>query len=574
MKTQSIFKLFIFTILLSFSYCAVAQSSDKSLSNEYKALYRKGEQAFAKGNYVEARKYFKQAAAVTNNGDPKAANRKVNECNLKLQNQKTKQESIDTPSAIFEKAKQLFEAKDYESALQLFQKVEKSFNECENFIIICKEQIKVKRDIISINDVEFGCGSPYVGTVSAYGAPIFASDLNDSCFLKLRVVYVPNDKEVHKIAFNFRIWDNDGNMIANPIDPYGSASGAWDEFTINSNGTDKGYKSGTLITKLAPGTYRFEVVSENKVLFEKPLVLHTKPNEATYLKVNGEMTDLYENIYPEGGTYTYHISTDAKGFELIKSTVNIEERCNLQLIDSVLYVKFRPNYTLRPIEAELGFSAGGRSVKINFHQDEDNDIASGKWIMLLDSIVSNGNQLARTFTYKGEDLKLKEHWDIIHMEHQNMWFIGKLDRKNSFVYGMSLTSDPDHQAIEQFTTYYVGSFEKNLISEGNHYDRFGNLIFTGKSIDGHPFPITEYPERSNFYPSDNDMSHRLDYIVDEDGSAYLGETFDGKRHGFGIYLWSNGDCWFGDWKDGKSTDGLFISSDGSEISRILFEDKY
>ena len=574
MNKNIITRLFSLTILLTLSFNVIAQSSDHFLSDEYRTLFRKGEQAYAEGDYARARDYFKQAASITVNGNPTVANRKVNECNLKLQNTKSnKKTTQDTSEDIFKKAKKQFDSQNYEAALTLFHKVENIFDESKDYIRRCNEYIGQKECPIEITNVEFGCGSPYVGTVSPYGSPIYASDLNDSCFIKIKVDYTPVDDKEHQMNFTFRIIDSDGDMVTNPLDPYSSSSYVWDVFTVNNRGQDKGFKSGFIMAKLAPGVYRFQILSEHKLLYEQELTLLSKPGEATYLKVNGNKTEFYENIYPEGGVYLYSISTDAPKIEVIKPTTNIEERCSFQIQDNTIQVKFRPNYTLRPIEAQLGFSAGGRSVIMNINQEKDNNVASGKWIAQLEKVLSKGKQNAKTFSFKGESVKLKEHWDVIFLEHLNMWFIGKLDRKNEFLYGMYLTSDPDRQAIQGFTSYFIGTFEHNLISEGNHFDRFGNLIYTGSCIMGQPLPDSGYPERSLFYPSDLDMTHRLDYDVEDDGSAYLGETLNGKRHGFGIYLWVNGDCWFGNWENGKSIEGLFISNDGTEISHTLFEER-
>lgn len=36
------------------------------------------------------------------------------------------------------------------------------------------------------------------------------------------------------------------------------------------------------------------------------------------------------------------------------------------------------------------------------------------------------------------------------------------------------------------------------------------------------------------------------------GDRHEGRYLDGERHGFGIYLWANGDRYSGDWKAGIS----------------------
>lgn len=548
------------------------QVNNGNTSNEYNLYFQAGERAFRNGDYYEARRQFKAAAAVRNNGNPEAANRKVSECNLaisRLNNNRTENNvPSETPRQTFEAAKLLFDSLKYNEALPIFQKVQNSIAESKMYIDICKERILESLGYIKINDMEFGSGGPLTGTVSGFNEPIYSSDLSEECYIKVKIIYIPLAEGTRAVTFHFRIWDEDGNMVADPLDPYGAYTVSWMERTIGEKGNLLGY----FMLNLSPGKYRCETVVNNVVLFEKEFELRLKNGEASFFRINGQMTDLYEELNPEGGLYKYTVSTDASDLQIVKSTQNIEERCELLLIDSVLYVKVRPNYTLRPLDMDINLTAGRRTLKINFSQQANDNISSGDWISQLDSVSYGGKQIVRTYTYKGEDLNQKEHWNIIHLDEQMMWYIGKLDRQNNFLYGMLLTGNPDRYGVVENTAYYVGEFDKRIISTGNHYDRFGNLLFSGKSVNGLPFPSTDYPKIDEFYPSDHNMKQRMDYIVEDDGSAYLGEIVNGKRNGFGIYMWKNGDCWFGRWKSGKSVEGLFIDAAGTLILRNRFED--
>ena len=47
-------------------------------------------------------------------------------------------------------------------------------------------------------------------------------------------------------------------------------------------------------------------------------------------------------------------------------------------------------------------------------------------------------------------------------------------------------------------------------------------------------------------------------------AKYIGETYNGRRHGFGIFVWSNGNVFFGWWKDGaRDGDGIVIANNGN-----------
>ena len=60
------------------------------------------------------------------------------------------------------------------------------------------------------------------------------------------------------------------------------------------------------------------------------------------------------------------------------------------------------------------------------------------------------------------------------------------------------------------------------------------------------------------------------------GDFYNGNLQEGKRHGFGIYRYSNGDVYEGDWKnDQRHGKGIYISeSDKIKYDGAFIRDKY
>ena len=44
---------------------------------------------------------------------------------------------------------------------------------------------------------------------------------------------------------------------------------------------------------------------------------------------------------------------------------------------------------------------------------------------------------------------------------------------------------------------------------------------------------------------------KLPLVKFDDGNAYEGEWLNGKKHGHGIYTWTEGHRYEGDWRDGK-----------------------
>lgn len=39
-------------------------------------------------------------------------------------------------------------------------------------------------------------------------------------------------------------------------------------------------------------------------------------------------------------------------------------------------------------------------------------------------------------------------------------------------------------------------------------------------------------------------------ITYSNGDVYYGETYNGRRHGYGVYYWKNGDFWYGEYRNG------------------------
>ena len=78
------------------------------------------------------------------------------------------------------------------------------------------------------------------------------------------------------------------------------------------------------------------------------------------------------------------------------------------------------------------------------------------------------------------------------------------------------------------------------------YNHRGVLLYEGRVNNGSP--VSEYKAPSN------SANKRFDYI--EYGSAYyLGETLNGQRHGYGLYVDSYGNPWIGNWANDQKLDG-------------------
>jgi len=93
----------------------------------------------------------------------------------------------------------------------------------------------------------------------------------------------------------------------------------------------------------------------------------------------------------------------------------------------------------------------------------------------------------------------------------------------------------------KFQGAYVGQFVQGLShGEGTRYDKDGKLTYYGawdhdKQVGG----------EKSFTASDQYYFKMIRY---KSGSVYVGEIDNGVRNGQGMYIWPNGDFWYGTWQ--------------------------
>ncbi len=96
--------------------------------------------------------------------------------------------------------------------------------------------------------------------------------------------------------------------------------------------------------------------------------------------------------------------------------------------------------------------------------------------------------------------------------------------------------------------------EKN--GEGMVYDRNGKLIYFGEFKNDKP--VGAYP---GSYPQYSIVTFNiLDF---PDGSVYIGELINNIFDGLGVFIWSDGDAWWGCWEQGKQNGaGIYMHYNG------------
>ena len=106
-------------------------------------------------------------------------------------------------------------------------------------------------------------------------------------------------------------------------------------------------------------------------------------------------------------------------------------------------------------------------------------------------------------------------------------------------------------------TYYSGNWSDGKKSgTGTCYDKTGKLIYYGDFKDD--IPTDTYPSTGLY------TSYKFEIINLLDNGLYIGETKDGKRHGYGLCFWKDGGMWFGNWKDDtRNGYGIYININGA-----------
>ena len=139
-----------------------------------------------------------------------------------------------------------------------------------------------------------------------------------------------------------------------------------------------------------------------------------------------------------------------------------------------------------------------------------------------------------------------------------MYFGSFIENKKNG-YGINIVTDGKINTNCPDCKYYVGNWSNDLKSgAGACYDASGKLLYRGEFSED--WPVGVYPL------TDENAAYKFE-IINYDDRKYIGETCDGRRHGYGILVWQTGDLWFGWMKDGaRDGAGLHIYKNGNLLS--------
>jgi regulator of sirC expression with transglutaminase-like and TPR domain len=183
------------------------------------------------------------------------------------------------------------------------------------------------------------------------------------------------------------------------------------------------------------------------------------------------------------------------------------------------------------LSAQTGEEMLRRAICTNPTNNWGNAIQKGQW--------TNGSNMSACI-YPAGDMYLGNFWG---------------NKKHG--YGINIV--PDGYQINNCpgAKYYVGYWSNDEKSgNGTCYNASGTLIYNGEFRNDRPTGI--YPTMDNY------ASYKFQTLNTIGADKYIGQTYNGERHGYGIYAWLSGDIWIGNWKDGaRAGQGIDIASNGS-----------
>ena len=168
----------------------------------------------------------------------------------------------------------------------------------------------------------------------------------------------------------------------------------------------------------------------------------------------------------------------------------------------------------------------------------------------------------------------------------NTYYIGEWSKGERRGMGLTLTADqrlycemfddsgvgiiilaPGHQFPGVANSVvYAGYIENGKPGgRGAYYDTEGRMLYYGH-IDNEG-PTENYPtaEEASLYAWEREEL--------PSGDSWEGETFNGVRHGLGVYHWADGSWWYGTWENGlREGSGLYVRSDGAIMTSVWSND--
>lgn len=180
----------------------------------------------------------------------------------------------------------------------------------------------------------------------------------------------------------------------------------------------------------------------------------------------------------------------------------------------------------------------------NNNSNAGNSLSKGAWRTQMKKVLLHPTQELSNGKYKGLTTSTNVRYGIgVYWWDSDYYYWGEWKNNNHIGFAIDIASDYHDVDYCKGCAFFVGNYaDGGKSGKGKCYDKDGNLIYYGDFSNDRP--TGTYPSTEKF------TSNKFECIEYKSGDKYVGETYNGQRHGQGIYLWKNGDAWYGSWKDG------------------------
>ena len=217
---------------------------------------------------------------------------------------------------------------------------------------------------------------------------------------------------------------------------------------------------------------------------------------------------------------------------------------------SQLRVKYQENRLDKARKGEIIISSGDVSATLRIDQSAAaNRIEENKWYSKVRRLLNNPTLKEDAGLYRGNVNNGRAEGPGLYFwtEGVSSFYVGTWsDHKQNGMGIYVMQSGYYYQTLKP-CRIVVGTFTDNQ-PDGRMrcYNHRGKILYDDRVTNG--VPDYDYPS------SKTNQNKQFDYI--EYGSAYyLGETLNGQRHGYGLYVDSYGNPWIGNWANDQKLDG-------------------
>jgi cytoskeletal protein RodZ len=268
----------------------------------------------------------------------------------------------------------------------------------------------------------------------------------------------------------------------------------------------------------------------------------------TDININGQRYYTKKGLDVKGGEYVAEVTCNGSikdcRIECNKDwfTVSIDET-------GMLRVSFKENTVDKTRNGEVTISSGDDAATLVLQQNAAiNRIDANLWFSRVKRLFDAQSQTYdEGDMYRGGLVGETREGDGMYLWASSVLYIGGW--QNNFKGGKGIHIMPKGYNFADLSgcRIVVANFQDDK-AEGymTCYNNRGVLIYEGRVKNGKP---------SAAYPSSKtNQDKRFDYI-DYGTEYYLGETLNGQKHGFGLYVDSSKRPWIGNWSNDKKLDG-------------------